>query len=714
MSEYDFRTLSPSDFERFVCDLLNTHLGLALHNYPEGRDQGIDLLEVRDDNHRTVVQCKHFLKSGGSKLVSGARKEAVKLGRKTADEYIFVTSQEMSNSVEADIIDILDIPQRNVWGQQKLNRVLTLHDEVEQRHPKLWLSSTAALDAIFNAGRWNRSEAHYEAACDRAKFWAETPHFTQVVELLERTGVCIITGPPGVGKTFLSEMVALRYAHDRWNIVYLNDISDAWAVLKKDDSPQLFYYNDFLGEIRLETSARSAAPDIASFMDAVDRRRDQNKRLLVSSRSEVLQEAALAPSTSLRKIAGNIKHRFNVELTHWDEALRRQVVLNHLHFAGMSEDELGATARDRRLTSIVLHPSFNPRLIEAICRELDEEPTASQTLAKLINALNYPEAIWEVSFSALDASAEEVVLTLATLRPRTVAISELRELITDTSRASDWGDALTSLEPTWISISGPSEARTLALANPSCRDYLLGKIGSDRIQADERVERASSLEQLAELARAAGELTAYPSQPPLANRASISNALSHRRDDIAHRVRLHTDLELAKVTTPLARVRTLTTSAALIACYGARDDHIWMTRQVTNLLDESGMEKISAIDGLALAAQLNGFSPTPALTEATNRITLGAIANVHTVRDLDAYATFATELKCAEAPKAIRQKAHRILAAGLDELFDEHDAELIRDTADELKARAAFFGYTIDIEEVLDYALELDMKGGHL
>ena len=54
MPDYDFGTLSPADFERMACDLLNADLGLHLHSYPEGRDQGIDRKSRQADFPRVL------------------------------------------------------------------------------------------------------------------------------------------------------------------------------------------------------------------------------------------------------------------------------------------------------------------------------------------------------------------------------------------------------------------------------------------------------------------------------------------------------------------------------------------------------------------------------------------------------------------------------------------------------------------------------------
>ena len=42
MADYDFRTLSPHDFELLCRDLLQKSLGVRLESFTTGRDSGID------------------------------------------------------------------------------------------------------------------------------------------------------------------------------------------------------------------------------------------------------------------------------------------------------------------------------------------------------------------------------------------------------------------------------------------------------------------------------------------------------------------------------------------------------------------------------------------------------------------------------------------------------------------------------------------------
>ena len=79
MPSYDFKQLSPHDFEQLCRDLIQARDGLTLESFKSGRDQGIDFRHARA-NHDTIVQCKHYLKSTFTHLRRAAEQEASRLG----------------------------------------------------------------------------------------------------------------------------------------------------------------------------------------------------------------------------------------------------------------------------------------------------------------------------------------------------------------------------------------------------------------------------------------------------------------------------------------------------------------------------------------------------------------------------------------------------------------------------------------------------------
>jgi HJR/Mrr/RecB family endonuclease len=68
MADYDFRSLSPFDFELLCRDLLQKHLGVYLESFSIGRDQGIDL-RAKPEKENIIVQCKHYADSGFTALI---------------------------------------------------------------------------------------------------------------------------------------------------------------------------------------------------------------------------------------------------------------------------------------------------------------------------------------------------------------------------------------------------------------------------------------------------------------------------------------------------------------------------------------------------------------------------------------------------------------------------------------------------------------------
>ncbi len=95
MPIYDFSQLSSHDFELLVRDLIQAETGLRLESFKSGRDHGIDLRYAQDQG--TVVQCKHYLASGLTKLLHDlAVKEAPKVATMAPRRYVVATSVSLS------------------------------------------------------------------------------------------------------------------------------------------------------------------------------------------------------------------------------------------------------------------------------------------------------------------------------------------------------------------------------------------------------------------------------------------------------------------------------------------------------------------------------------------------------------------------------------------------------------------------------------------
>lgn len=74
MPNYDFRVLSPIDFENLVRDLLQRQLKITLESFSLGRDTGIDFRYISVLGRKLIIQCKHYPDSKFATLLSHLRK----------------------------------------------------------------------------------------------------------------------------------------------------------------------------------------------------------------------------------------------------------------------------------------------------------------------------------------------------------------------------------------------------------------------------------------------------------------------------------------------------------------------------------------------------------------------------------------------------------------------------------------------------------------
>lgn len=160
MSEYDFHQLSPYDLETLTRDLLQAGWGIQLESFKAGKDQGIDL-RYASGPAKTIVQVKHYLRTGISGLLRDLEAEAVKVRLLAPRRYVLVTSVPLSPLNKEAIIRTIGsefLRAADVIGPEDLNNLLGQHPEVEGRHYKLWLASRGVLDRVINNAAVTRSE----------------------------------------------------------------------------------------------------------------------------------------------------------------------------------------------------------------------------------------------------------------------------------------------------------------------------------------------------------------------------------------------------------------------------------------------------------------------------------------------------------------------------------------------------------------------------
>ncbi|MFD9777679.1 restriction endonuclease [[Kitasatospora] papulosa] len=503
MPEYDFSTLSPVDFEALTADVLNAELKVHVESFGPGRDKGVDLrcaLAGAD----LVIQCKHYLRGGRSALRRSVQKEAQKWkGVRGISRYILVTSASMTVEFKEELAGILrqhlPVATGDILGREDLNALLLRHSEVELRHFKLWTSSAAVLSRIIHSGLWNRTEELLESIESRAKFYVLTDHFARTVQVLEEHNLCVVTGPPGVGKSILAEMVLLAHWKEGWQVVQISEDVKEGFDLWNPQQPQIFYYDDFLGQTDLaETTGKNEDHRIAQFAEKVRRATPGTKRFILTTREQILRNAQERSDRIRRAGASLVPSEVRVE--DYSDYTKALIFYNHLYFSDLPPADRKSLVDDRAYLDVIRHTNYSPRILEQTLRYQSHNLDA--LLSSLRSSLNDPSELWASSYNHLSPVGRRILSILVTHPPRGIHERDLRKCV-QAKEPHTYIQALKVLEGTWLTISNESVQRA-ALANPSCRDFLLHKINGSPAMADAVLADVQDIRQALMLLRYSG------------------------------------------------------------------------------------------------------------------------------------------------------------------------------------------------------------------
>jgi hypothetical protein len=271
--DYDFKELSPYDFEVLARDLLSRHEGISYSTYAIGRDGGIDL-QARTRSGTRIAQCKHTPDASSGRLISYAKKEKKKLQSLGLPirRYSFITTAELSPLLEDRLLTTLSgvAEEVEVHGRGWLNSILSEHSDLERRHFKLWLKSSMAIQEMLRRGVFLRGESRvrriqrnylrfvHHSACDKAE------------EALQSTGIAVISGSPGAGKTAAAEYLLLQWWHRGYRVIVDPRTVDSWWEWLEDDVPTIFFFDDAWGQTQLHDHRASHYDrDFAEFLTSI-------------------------------------------------------------------------------------------------------------------------------------------------------------------------------------------------------------------------------------------------------------------------------------------------------------------------------------------------------------------------------------------------------------------------------------------------------------
>lgn len=488
---YDFTTLSPADFEDLCRDLIGREIGVQFEAFTPGPDGGIDGRHA-PSTKSTILQVKHFARSTFALLKSTMRRERVSIDRLAPDRYILTTSCGLTpankKALAAEIGPAL-CNQGDIYGAGELNALLRKFPEIEKSHIKLWLSGTAVLERVLRGAAHTFTELSKSEIKAKVQVYAHNPSFPAAQAILESVHVLIISGPPGVGKTTLAEMLAYKYLSEEWELVSIRALEDGFGAIN-DTKKQVFLFDDFLGKIALDEKALAAKDsDLARFMRRV--RTSRNARFVLTTRAYIFEGARRA-SEYLADQRLDIS-RYLLDVGVYTRRIRARILYNHLIVATTPVPLVRALVESGAVKSIVDHQNYNPRIIEWMT---DADRLVGQTPdtypASFMAALDNPSQLWDTAYRKhIPEKCRHLLLTMYFCSEYGVEINELRTQYDALHRdlsvkygmprdPKDFEEALRVLEGGFITLRG-----TRAIyVNPSFRDYMSGYVKDATLLAD--------------------------------------------------------------------------------------------------------------------------------------------------------------------------------------------------------------------------------------
>jgi len=373
------------------------------------------------------------------------------------------------------------------WGPGDAAQLIDMHGlsaivdrdpELRRRLPSL-LGVRDDLDRLVSAPLLERSSLDHGAARSLARIFVPTPAYARTLDVLQRYGFAVVTGPPEMGKTAIARMIGLAQLTDGWEVHECVRPPELWERFDQDRT-QVFIADDAFGSTEYQPES---AERWARELDGILRAMDDRHWLIWTSRPAPLRAGLRRVHRERGAERFPQPAQVQVDAAELNVADKALILFRHARAA-----RLDMTAIDLVRTHghrIVEHRHFTPerirRFVSGRLRELARAKNTNEPrVAAAVEAeIQEPTKAMKSSFEAL--SGEHRALLVALLDTPAGSVEE-REIVAATRRHSDAGlsrppgDLIDRLTDHFVRVVPPM---SISWVHPSWRDLVIEQLRRD-------------------------------------------------------------------------------------------------------------------------------------------------------------------------------------------------------------------------------------------
>ena len=519
---FNYANLNDVEFEGLCKDVMERKLSTNLRLFPKGRDGGIDLTD-NTATHNIIVQVKHYIGSKFPSLRNTLKNEIEKVRNLNPKRYYVCCGMQLTDANIREIYDMFSDymeSDKNIITLKEIDEFLqkSENSDVVRKHYKLWLYASNILNEIYNQNIFIDCETLLSDINEDCKFFVQTKIYDQCIEHLDKLGLLMITGGPGVGKTITSKMLVLYFATQGYRVRYTTngDISDIKKSLSSEkETKEIVLLDDCLGQHYFNMK-QSQEIELLSLIKYI--KFSKSKKLILNSRITIFNEAKERSIDFNNFFSTKKIKNFTINMDEISDLEKAKIFYNHLKYKEIPIEYYNVIKENKNYLKIVQHRNYTPRIIEHVTHPINYlKVNFSNYFDYIDDNLSNPNDIWKNEFNRRLQDVDRVFLTtLYSLTDTNVEYDVLKKCFNNRllqmknvdSTIDNFELVLSRLSESVISIIDNKGIMHIGVINPSVNDYLKIVFEKNKLELNEirkaicnfnQLERCYSIEELADV-----------------------------------------------------------------------------------------------------------------------------------------------------------------------------------------------------------------------